>query len=89
VTGTTTEADRLRDRERLRLRPQFDSLRYGTPDYCRLSSWCADEIRRGADDQSQMGVFHDLFDPQRRANLEARLAEHVPAATDAGIFFAS
>ena len=89
VPGTDPDADRLREREALSVRPHFDTLLYGTPQYCRLSLWRADEIRRGADDRSEMGVFHDLFEPQRRANLEARLTEHVPAAADAGIFFAS
>jgi hypothetical protein len=36
-----------------------------------------------------MGVFHDLFEPQRRTNLEVRLHEHVPAAADVGIHLVS
>ena len=36
-----------------------------------------------------MGVFHDLFQPQRAANLRARLDEYTPAGMDAGIIFAS
>jgi hypothetical protein len=35
-----------------------------------------------------MGVFHDLFQPQRAANLRARLDEFLPARLDAGIIFA-
>jgi hypothetical protein len=89
VAGEGAGPDRLRARERQRVRPQFDSLRYGTPDYCRLALSCADEIRRGADDRSEMGVYHDLFEPQRRTNLDVRLHEHVPAATDVGVVFAS
>lgn len=76
-------------RERDRVRPQFDNVRYGTPTYCRLSETCAEEIKRGADDGSEMGVFHDLFQPQREANLRARLDEYTPAGTDAGIIFVS
>ena len=49
---------------------------------------CAEEIRRGADDESEMGVFHDLFEPQRAANLRARLDEYTPAGVDAGLIFA-
>jgi hypothetical protein len=75
--------------ERLRVRPQFNSLRYGTPRYCQLAETCAIEIRRGAHDESEMGVFHDLFQPQREANLRARLNEYTPASTEAGIIFAS
>jgi hypothetical protein len=36
-----------------------------------------------------MGAFHDLFQPQRTANLEARLDEYVPAGAEAGIVFAT
>jgi hypothetical protein len=75
--------------EDLRVQPQFNSRRYGMPAYCQLSDLCAPEIRAGADDESEMGVFHDLFQPQREANLQARLQEFVPAAMDAGIFHAT
>jgi hypothetical protein len=36
-----------------------------------------------------MGVFHDLFQPQRAANLRVRLDEFTPAGMDAGIIFAT
>jgi hypothetical protein len=75
--------------ERLRVRPIFNSVRYGNPAYCQLSIACAVEIRRGAGDESEMGVFHDLFQPQREANLRARLNQFMPAGMEAGIIFAS
>ena len=75
--------------ERQRVRPQFNSMRYGTPTYGQLADACAEEIKRGADDESEMGVFHDLFQPQRDANLRARLEEYTPAGSDAGIIYAS
>jgi hypothetical protein len=31
-----------------------------------------------------MGVFHDLFQPQREANLRTRLDEYTPAGMNAG-----
>jgi hypothetical protein len=77
-----------RDQERARVRPVFRTARYGSPGYARLRDSCAPELLRGAHDESEMGVFHDLYQPQRLANLQARLAEFVPAATDAGILFA-
>jgi hypothetical protein len=80
---------RQADLESVRVRPQFDSLRYGTFDYARLSLCCADEIRRGADDLSEVGVYHDLYAPQRESNLRTRLEEYTPAGMDAGILFAS
>jgi len=71
--------------ERERLRPQFNSRRYGQPAYAQLSATCAEEIARGADDEAEMGAFHDLFQPQRLANLRARLNEYTPAGEEAGI----
>jgi hypothetical protein len=85
------DAERLRarDNERLCVRPQFNSVRYGMPSYCQLAQTCASEITRGADDESEMGVFHDLYQPQRAANLRARLDEYMPAGMEAGIIYAS
>ena len=74
--------------EELRVRPRFDSTRYGHPAYCRLACNCAVEIKRGADDESELGVFHDLFQPQREASLRVRLDEYTPAGMDAGVLFA-
>lgn len=72
-----------------RVKPVFNSVRYGTPTYCQLSLVCAEEIVRGADDESEMGVFHDLYQPQRTANLRARLEEYTPAGADVGIIISS
>ena len=75
--------------ETLRVRPLFASRRYGRADYAQLALDCAVEITRGADDESEMGVFHDLFQAQREANLGTRLAESTPAGINVGIVFAS
>jgi len=83
------ERGRAIEAERLRVDPEFKSVRYGSPTYCQLTESCAEEIKRGADDESEMGAFHDLFEPQRTANLRARLDEYTPAGTDASILFAS
>ena len=72
-----------------RLRPRFTSLRYGQPGYAQLALDCSEEVRRGADDGSEMGAFHDLFQPQREDNLRARIDEFTPAGCDAGLFFVS
>jgi hypothetical protein len=84
-----TQLAALTAAERIRVRPDFTSTRYGIPGYAQLSLACALEIRRGAEDESEMGVFHDLFQPQREANLLARLQEYTPAGMDAGIVFAT
>lgn len=74
--------------ERLRLRPRYRSRRYGRPGYARLAAECAPELFRGADDQSEPGVYHDLFEPQRQANLRARLDQHTPAGMTVGLLLA-
>jgi hypothetical protein len=88
VTAGITDETQKAASER-RVRPRRASERYGTPAYCQLSETCAGEITRGADDESEMGAFHDLFQPQREANLRARLDEFTPAGMDAGIIFAT
>jgi hypothetical protein len=92
VRHRLTDADRLYAEilsEQLRLRPQFTSEHYGTPGYAQLGVHCAAEIVRGADDDSEMGVYHDLFQPQRAANLRARLAQFTPAGMHVGLLFAN
>lgn len=86
---TASEIEVARDCERVRVAPQFNSTHYGMPTYCQLAATCAEEIVRGADDESEVGVFHDLFQPQREANLRVRLDEYVPAGSDVGIIIAS
>ena len=83
--GNASGADH--DAARERVRPRFDSLRYGTSEYARLALDCPREISRGADDDSEMGVFHDVFAPQRAANLRVRLDEYTPSSMDTGIFY--
>ncbi|HWO26261.1 MAG TPA: hypothetical protein VNO30_46355 [Kofleriaceae bacterium] len=75
--------------ELLRVRPRFGSTRYGKPTYAQLGPDCAPEIVRGADDESEMGAFHDLFQPQREANLRARLDEYTPASMDVDLVIES
>ncbi|HEX7553374.1 MAG TPA: hypothetical protein VF378_07455 [Geothrix sp.] len=74
---------------REKVAPLFTSRRYGTPAYAQLAQGCAREVLRGADDESEMGAFHDLFQPQRAANLRVRLDEFIPAGLEAGILFAN
>ena len=70
-----------------RVEPDFNSTRFGSPRYGQLADTCDDAITGGADDESEMGVFHDLYQPQRAANLRARLAEFAPASEHLGVFF--
>jgi hypothetical protein len=70
-----------------RVAPQFRSLLYGEPAYAQLSRRCPAEIFNGADDESEMGAFHDLYEPQRITNLTVRLDEYLRFGLEAGIFF--
>jgi hypothetical protein len=72
-----------------RVRPVFTSLIYGDPGYGQLSNHCAPEITRGADDEAEMGAFHNLYQPQRVSNLKTRLDEYLRFGMEAGIFYAS
>jgi hypothetical protein len=69
------------------LAPQFVSLRYGSPSYGLLSGDCPVAIWQGADDESQIGAYHLLFETQGVGNLRSRLDEYMPFGLEAGIFF--
>ena len=71
------------------VRPLFTSLRFGRAAYGQLGRFCDDAILRGADDESEIGAFHDLFQPQREAHLRTRLEEYLRFGLEAGIFFAT
>ncbi|HEY9697919.1 MAG TPA: hypothetical protein V6D10_11690 [Trichocoleus sp.] len=75
------------DRTLLYLTPRFTSVTYGDPGYAQLSQQCAQEICAGADDGSEMGVFHLLHQPQRKAYLHLNLEEYVPSNLEIGIFY--
>ncbi|WP_243073656.1 hypothetical protein [Microbacterium sp. SS28] len=70
-------------------RPRFDSMRFGDHDYLRLHEGTPDRIRRGADDESEMGVTHRLYAPQREANLRIRLDEYLRFGLAADRIFAT
>ena len=69
------------------MRPDFTSEHYGDPGYAQLSLTTACEIRTGAEDGSEMGVFSLLKQPQREANLRIRLEEYLPFGLEAGFIF--
>lgn len=71
------------------VRPRLVSRRFRDPEYCQLSAFCPSEIRQGADDEAEMGAFHDLFEPQRETHLRLRLDEYLRFGLEAGIFYAT
>jgi hypothetical protein len=62
-------------------------LRYGDPGYCQISRSSALEIREGAEDGAEIGVFHGLFQSQRETNLRVRLKEYAPFDLEVGFIF--
>jgi hypothetical protein len=71
----------------LRVKPQFTSLLYGDAGYGQLALRTAAQIRTGADDEAEMGAFHELYEPQRATNLRIRLDEYLRFGLEAGIFY--
>ncbi|HEY6796394.1 MAG TPA: hypothetical protein VI248_17085 [Kineosporiaceae bacterium] len=65
--------------------PVFTSTRYGTPGYAQLGPLCPPAVSRGAGDGSELGAFHDLFQPQRFAALDRLLQEYVTVGVDAAV----
>jgi hypothetical protein len=70
-------------------RPFHTSLRYGDPGYMQLRRSTNDAVRTGASDESEMGVTHELYGPQREGNLRIRLDEYLRFGLEAGIFYAT
>jgi hypothetical protein len=75
------------ENDALRVKPQFTSLRYGDPGYGQLALRTAKQIRTGADDEAEMGAFHELYQPQRETNLRIRLDEYLRFGLEAGPFY--
>ena len=69
--------------------PVFNSLKYSDADYCQLNNRCAEAITKGADNEAEMGVFRNCYQPQRVQNLQIRLDEYLRFGLEAGIFYAS
>jgi len=72
---------------RARVVPSFTSIHYGDPGYAQLHLNGPVEIRTGAEDGSEMGVFSHLKQPQRETNLRIRLEEYLPFGLDPGIIY--
>jgi hypothetical protein len=69
----------------LGLKPYFTSERYGDPGYAQLHKDISSKIFEGAEDESEMGAFHSLYQPQRIKNLESSLEEYLRFGLEAGL----
>ena len=74
---------------RSRISPSFISVSPAHPSFLRLAASTPAEIRAGAEDEDQMGVYHREFLTLRRANLRFALSEHLRIGLSAGIFDAN
>ena len=81
------EEDAITAAVRARVVPAWTDLRYGRPAYGQLRRSTPLEIRAGADDEGEMGVFHKLYQPQRETNLRIRLDEYLGIGLEAGMIF--
>jgi hypothetical protein len=70
-----------------RLKPSFTSIHYHDPGYAQLGFHCPIEIKQGAEDGSEMGVWSWLRNPQRKGNLRIRLAEYLPFGLDPALIY--
>ena len=72
-----------------RVTPIFNSLHIADASYGQLNDHCAKEILEGADNESEMGAYCQLYQTQRVASLRKKLNEYLRFGLEAGIFFGS
>jgi hypothetical protein len=60
----------------------MESRRFGDPNFTRLTELMPLEIRTGAENHCEMGVWNHLLDDIKRADLRAKLAEYMPFDLD-------
>ena len=81
------ERDRIRDAVKAWMTPAFTATRYGLPGLAQLRLSAPLHIRSGSSNEAEMGVFHNLYQPQRESNLRVRLEEYLRCNLEAGIFY--
>jgi hypothetical protein len=68
-----------------RVRPDFTSLDIAHPAYAQLGARSAAELRGGAEDGSEMGMFWSLQQIHKENNLRKRLAEYLRIGLEVGV----
>jgi len=69
--------------------PAFTSRKAGQPGYLQLADATPDQIRVGASEGDEMGVFYGLFSGRRESNLSFRLNEYLRVGLQEGIIHAT
>jgi hypothetical protein len=88
TSSGTSDGASARARVRQRLAPIFCSRTYGDPRYARLVSTSPDEIRKGAENGSELGAFNHLMEPQREVNLREAVRRYLPFGLEMNIIYA-
>jgi hypothetical protein len=68
-----------------RVRPDFTSLDIANPAYAQLGARCAQELRGGAEDGSEMGIYWSLQQIHKDSNLRKRLEEYLRIGLEVGV----
>ena len=68
------------------VQPLFTSARPAHPGYAQLQAACPTQIRNGASNGAEMGVFNTLQENRREANLKQVLPYYLPLGQTIGIF---
>jgi hypothetical protein len=71
----------------VRVTPAYTSTTFGTPAYAQLRLSTVPEIRRGAEDGGEMGVWNLLQQSQREVNLGLALDEYLRFGLEARVRF--
>ena len=71
------------------IQPFFNTTEFGKPEYFQLNQLSHHVFLTGADDGAEIGVYHNLYQPQKEKNLRTRLNEYMRFGMEAGIFYAS
>jgi hypothetical protein len=71
------------------LLPAFTSRHDGHPGYLQLADAAPDQIRLGAEEGDEMGLFFGLYSARREANLVYRVNEFLRIGLEAGIIHAT
>lgn len=71
------------------LQPAYTARRYGQPGYLQLLTAAPPAIRLGADDESEMGLWSHLQQPQRESNFAVRIDEFLPSGLEARHVYAT
>jgi hypothetical protein len=74
-------------REAMRVTPAFTSIHFNTPAYGQLTRSTPPEIRNGADNGAEMGVWNLLQQPQRESNLALALDEYLRFGLEAAALY--